>query len=120
MTQPSQSSRIPKFYKLSIAERRQLLGLRVELTDEDLLALEAGGLDPATADRVVENVVGVYALPFGLGLNWYLNSVVRVMFDVSRVHIDRLSPNAAAYSTPTGAQIGQSFTTIAVRTQAAF
>jgi hydroxymethylglutaryl-CoA reductase len=73
MTQPSHSSRIPKFYELSISERRRLLGLHVELTAADLSALEAGGLDPATADRVVENVVGVYALPLGLGLNFRVN-----------------------------------------------
>ena len=42
------------------------------------------------------------------------------MLDVDHVHIDRLSPNAAAYATPVGAQIGQSFTAVAVRTQAAF
>jgi hydroxymethylglutaryl-CoA reductase len=73
MTQPSHSSRIPKFYKLPISERRRLLGLHVELTADDVSALEAGGLDPATADRVVENVVGVYALPLGLGLNFRVN-----------------------------------------------
>lgn len=54
------------------------------------------------------------------GLNWYFNPVFRVMLDIDRVTIDRLSPNAAAYSTPTGAQVGQSFTAVAVRTQAAF
>jgi hydroxymethylglutaryl-CoA reductase len=73
MTQPSHSSRIPKFYELSISERRRLLGLHVELSAADLSALEAGGLDPATADRVVENVVGIYALPLGLGLNFRVN-----------------------------------------------
>ncbi|MBC8131476.1 MAG: hydroxymethylglutaryl-CoA reductase, degradative [Deltaproteobacteria bacterium] len=67
------SSRIPGFYKLSIAERRHLLRLRVDLSEEDLMALESGGLDAAGADRVVENVVGVYALPLGLGLNFRVN-----------------------------------------------
>jgi hydroxymethylglutaryl-CoA reductase len=96
MTQPSQSSRIPKFYKLSIAERRELLGLRVDLTDEDLLALEAGGLDPATADRVVENVVGVYALPFGLGLNFRVNGTdVLVPMVVEEPSVIAAASNAA-------------------------
>ena len=36
------------------------------------------------------------------------------------VEIDRLSPNAVNFQTPVGAQIGQSFNAIAVRTQAAF
>jgi hypothetical protein len=42
------------------------------------------------------------------------------MLDVDRVTIDRLSPSATNFSTPAGAQIGQSYTAVAVRTQAAF
>lgn len=67
------TSRIPGFYRLSIAERRHLLRLRIDLTEEDLATLEDGGMDPASADRVVENVVGIYALPLGLGLNFQVN-----------------------------------------------
>jgi phosphate-selective porin len=57
---------------------------------------------------------------WSFGLNWYPNQVFRVMFDVDHVRIDRLSPNATLYQTPTGAQIGQDYTVFAVRTQAAF
>jgi hydroxymethylglutaryl-CoA reductase len=35
--------------------------------------LDDGGLDVETADRVVENAVGVYALPLGVGLNFLVN-----------------------------------------------
>jgi len=35
--------------------------------------LDGGGIDPAVADRVVENAVGVYALPLGVGLNFVIN-----------------------------------------------
>jgi len=55
-----------------------------------------------------------------VGLNWYLNPIFRLMFDYEHVTIDRLSPNATAYSTPVGAQIGQSYDVIAIRSQAAF
>ncbi len=71
MSEPS--SRIPGFYRLSVAERRHLLRLRVDLTEDDLLALDSGGLDAEAADHVVENVVGIYALPLGLGLNFRVN-----------------------------------------------
>ena len=57
---------------------------------------------------------------FAAGINWYFNPVMRVMLNVERVHIDRLSPNATNYQTPAGAQIGQDFTAVAIRTQAAF
>jgi phosphate-selective porin OprO/OprP len=57
---------------------------------------------------------------FSAGLNWYFNQVFHMQFDVDEVRIARLSPNAATFQTPAGAQIGQSYTVVAVRTQAAF
>ena len=53
-------------------------------------------------------------------LNWYPNPLVRFMLDYSHVRILRLSPNAALYQTPTGAQIGQTYNTVSVRSQFAF
>jgi phosphate-selective porin OprO/OprP len=57
---------------------------------------------------------------FTAGLNWYPSAVVRFMLDYQHVRIDRLSPSAVAYATPTGAQIGQSYNAMALRTQLAF
>jgi len=74
---------------------------------------------PGTAPRP-DAIRGGDQQVVSFGVNWYLNPVFRVMVDIDHVHIDRLSPNAAAYSTPVGAQIGQDFTAVAVRTQAAF
>jgi phosphate-selective porin OprO/OprP len=54
------------------------------------------------------------------GLNWYPNTFVRFMLDYQHVRIDRLSPNASVYQTPTGAQIGQAYDAIALRSQFAF
>src|SRR4051812_15322163 len=69
----SARSRIPRFYQLSIDERRELLRARVSLSEAEVAALDSGGIHPSVADRVVENVVGVYALPLGLGLNFQVN-----------------------------------------------
>jgi len=66
-------SRIPGFYRLSVAARRQELHARATLSADDLSTLEHGGLDTGTADEVVENVVGVYTLPLGIGLNFRVN-----------------------------------------------
>jgi hydroxymethylglutaryl-CoA reductase len=68
-----QGSRIPGFYRLTIEARRHELSERTELSIEDLHTLEHGGLDTRTADQVVENVVGVYTLPLGVGLNFRVN-----------------------------------------------
>ena len=67
------SSRIPGFYRLPVDERRRLLRLHADLSEKDMRTLDGGGIDTATADRVVENAVGVYALPLGVGLNFVIN-----------------------------------------------
>jgi hydroxymethylglutaryl-CoA reductase len=66
-------TRIPGFYRLSVGERRNALRGIADLTEQDLETLEGGGLDTATADRIVENAVGVYSLPLGVGLNFRVN-----------------------------------------------
>ena len=54
------------------------------------------------------------------GLNWYLNSIMRVMLDYQHVHISRLSPNATTFVTPVGADIGQTYSAGSMRFQLAF
>jgi len=54
------------------------------------------------------------------GLNWYPNSVVRFMLDYQNVKVDRLSPSATTFQTPTGAQVGQRYHVISFRSQFAF
>ena len=55
-----------------------------------------------------------------LDLNWYPNAVTKFMLDWEHVRILRLSPNAAIYQTPKGAQIGQTYDALAVRSQFSF
>jgi hydroxymethylglutaryl-CoA reductase len=66
-------SRIPGFYRLTIEERRKALRLGADLSGEDMDILDGGGIDATSADRIVENAVGVYALPLGVGLNFRIN-----------------------------------------------
>ncbi|MEB2324995.1 MAG: hydroxymethylglutaryl-CoA reductase, degradative, partial [Sorangiineae bacterium] len=42
-------------------------------------AAEGGGLEARAADKVVENVLGVYGLPFGVALNVRVNGVDRLV-----------------------------------------
>jgi hydroxymethylglutaryl-CoA reductase len=70
---PKHDSRIPGFYRLPLGARRDELRERADLDAGDLETLETGGIDMATADRLVENAVGLYALPMGLGLNFRVN-----------------------------------------------
>ncbi len=68
----TKSSRLPGFYKLSIEERQQLLAELAELSDQDLVAL-AGGITAKDADVLVENAVGIYALPFAIAPNFIID-----------------------------------------------
>ena len=69
----SGQSRIPGFYKLSPADRRGALVERTSLSVDDLSSLSARSLDIERADLMVENVVGTFALPLGVGVNLTIN-----------------------------------------------
>jgi hydroxymethylglutaryl-CoA reductase len=67
--------RIPEFYKLSVHERLKAVGERDLLEPDELRALLSGEhtLDLESADKMIENVVGVLGLPLGLGMNLCVN-----------------------------------------------
>jgi hydroxymethylglutaryl-CoA reductase len=75
----SNESLLSGLYKVGLAERRQRVadygGFEVS---ELALALDHGGLDPTTADKVVENVLGTYALPFGVAPHFLVNGRERL------------------------------------------
>ncbi len=74
MTSTQHNSRIPGFYNLSLEERRAELLRHAELTPEELAALTGqAGLNAHQADHMIENVVGLYALPLGIALNFVVN-----------------------------------------------
>jgi hydroxymethylglutaryl-CoA reductase len=64
------SSRLPGFYRLPLAARRAQLAELADLGPDDWQVIEHGGIDPATADHMIENVIGTYALPFAVALNF--------------------------------------------------
>ena len=66
-------SRIPGFYRCTLSERRQEILRRVGLSDEEVELLRTSTLTAEAADHIVENVIGTYALPLGLGLNFQIN-----------------------------------------------
>ena len=76
----ARTSRLPGFYKVTVQERRALLGDATGADPADIeRALEGGGLDAETADKFVENVLGTYALPYGVALNVRVNGHDRVV-----------------------------------------
>ncbi|MDP4083713.1 MAG: hydroxymethylglutaryl-CoA reductase, degradative [Bacillota bacterium] len=70
----TKSSRFPQFYKKTMEERLSLLADFANLTQEEVAALSSqGALTLEQADKMVENAIGIYSLPLGLGLNFLIN-----------------------------------------------
>jgi len=68
------TSRLPSFRKRSLEERASLLGSLLHLTAEEQALLRGGQtLALETANQMIENAVGTFALPMGLGLNLTVN-----------------------------------------------
>jgi hydroxymethylglutaryl-CoA reductase len=68
------SSEIPGFYKLTVAERLDLIRKMAKLTDDEARILgETGGLPKEVADRMIENVVGGITIPLGVATNFRIN-----------------------------------------------
>ncbi len=67
--------RLPKFYKMKVPDRLLLLKDRGLLDEQDYLLLlsEKQRLGADEVDRMVENVIGAFSLPIGLGLNFQVN-----------------------------------------------
>lgn len=70
----SQSSRLPGFYKLSAGERARTVARWANLTGEEAQILSGElPLTPELADKLIENVVGVFGLPMGVAANFVVN-----------------------------------------------
>lgn len=68
------SSRIPGFYNKTIDDRQNMIKDMHDFTEESLEALHsASPLSIETADKMIENVIGTFQLPYGLGLNFLIN-----------------------------------------------
>ena len=68
------SSRIPNFFKMSITERIAALHANGLLSQDDVQQLVTNNhqLNINSADKMIENVVGVFGLPMGIALNFLI------------------------------------------------
>lgn len=63
-----------KFYELSIPERLESLADETSLPNAELAALSGeNGLNQELADQMIENAIGVFALPIGIARNFVIN-----------------------------------------------
>ncbi|EAG5661500.1 hydroxymethylglutaryl-CoA reductase, degradative [Listeria monocytogenes] len=63
-----------KFYKKTVEERHAILAEYADLNEEEQAFLAStGALSFDKANHMIENTIGIYSLPLGLGMNMLLN-----------------------------------------------
>jgi hydroxymethylglutaryl-CoA reductase len=71
----SRSSRLAGFYQLPTAERQRIVADWAKLGPDDVAALNpGGGLPLDVAEHMIENVIGLHALPLGIATNFRMNA----------------------------------------------
>ncbi len=63
------------FYRQSIKERRRLVVERTPLTSKDIPLFDSDSLSPETASIMIENVIGTFAIPLAVGVNFNCNGM---------------------------------------------
>lgn len=70
----AKNSRLPGFYKHSVNKRAEIVAEWAGLTPDELSILKGEtGLSPELADKLIENVSGLYSLPMGIAANFLVN-----------------------------------------------
>ncbi|MEM0492955.1 MAG: hydroxymethylglutaryl-CoA reductase, degradative [Candidatus Thermoplasmatota archaeon] len=72
MSYENKSSMVSGFYKLPVEKRVEFVKDFSGLTDDETRLLYST-LDIVTADRMIENVIGVFDLPLGVAVNFLIN-----------------------------------------------
>lgn len=93
-----------KFYQLTLSERLESLLKTEGLTMDELAAFSpSAGLTPESADRMIENAVGVHSLPLGIAQNFIVNgSAVLVPMVIEEPSVVAGASFMAKLAQPTG------------------
>lgn len=104
------TSEIPGFYRRTVAERRKFVQEWGGLTDDEARAFEfPPGVNPATLDRMIENVIGVMPLPLGIATNFRINGKdYLVPMAIEEPSVVAAASNAAKVARASGGFFAQS------------
>jgi len=76
----TKSSELSGFYKLPVQERIKTIKEYAGLTDQETdLLRQSGALQLETANRMIENVIGVMPVPMGVAVNFLVNDKDRLV-----------------------------------------
>ena len=68
------TSKISGFYRMGMEERLKVIKENTGLSDEEVNILaNTGALEPALADRMIENVIGTMPVTLGIAMNFIVN-----------------------------------------------
>lgn len=67
-----ETSRLPDFHKLQLEERLEVVKRFAGLTEEEVQQLRTP-MSLSHAERMIENVIGVFSLPLGIATNFLIN-----------------------------------------------
>jgi hydroxymethylglutaryl-CoA reductase len=97
------SSRLPGFYRLDVASRRRLLLANASLPADGFAAVDPNALAQDAADGMIENVVGTYALPFAVAVNFIVDDIETfVPMVIEEPSVVAAASNAARMARPRG------------------
>ncbi len=100
---PPPSSRFSGFYRLGLAERRRRLLEAVQLPADGFATVDPGALSLEAADGMIENVVGTYALPFAVAVNFLVDGQdVVIPMVTEEASVVAAASNAARMARPAG------------------
>ena len=108
MIKNRKSSRLSGFYNRSLDERLQIVGEWAGLSETDLAVLR-NGLSAEQADHMIENSLGTFALPLGVGVNFLVNGRdTLVPMAVEEPSVVAAVSNATVWTTAGGFTAGSS------------
>jgi hydroxymethylglutaryl-CoA reductase len=97
------SSRFPGFYRLGIAERRRRILEAAGISEESFASIDPGALPLEVADGMIENVLGTYALPFAVAVNFLVDGEdALVPMAIEEPSVVAAASNAARMARPGG------------------
>jgi hydroxymethylglutaryl-CoA reductase len=97
------TSRLPGFYRLGIAERRRQAHEASGVAESRFSAVDPGALALDLADGMIENVLGTYALPFAVAVNFAVDGrEALVPMAIEEPSVVAAASNAARMARPHG------------------
>ncbi|HZY47214.1 MAG TPA: hydroxymethylglutaryl-CoA reductase, degradative [Candidatus Bathyarchaeia archaeon] len=97
------TSTIASFYKLPLEERLNIVKDFAGLTSEEIRTLASGTMPTATAQRMIENVIGMLPVPIGIATNFLVNGKdYLVPMAIEEPSVVAAASNAAKMARQTG------------------